>query len=71
MIGYDMQHTGGKSHWHGDHPRGMANAVGINKWVRNFEPLADDLKTVGVEVINCTTETALQCFDRADLRDVI
>lgn len=71
LIGYDMQHTRGKTHWHGDHPKGLTNAHGINKWVRNFDALAVDLAAEGVGVVNCTVETALTCFPRADLRDVL
>lgn len=71
LIGYDMQRTGGKSHWHGDHPRGLSNAIGVRGWARHFDPLARDLQAGGVDVINCTIETAIDCFPRADLRDVI
>jgi len=71
LLGYDMQHTGGKTHWHGDHPKSLNNAAGVANWVKNFKPLAKDLARVGIEVINCTTETALDCFKRADVRDVL
>lgn len=71
LIGYDMQHTNGRTHWHGDHPSGLTNAFGIEKWVKNFSALAKDLKEEGVEVVNCSIETALTCFPRADLRDVL
>ena len=26
LLGYDCQRTGGKAHWHGDHPKGLGNA---------------------------------------------
>lgn len=71
LVGFDMQRTDGRSHWHGDHPRGLGNAHGIERWARNFEALAADLNREGVKVVNCTIKTALTCFPRADLRDVI
>ena len=71
LIGFDMQRTGGKSHWHGDHPRGLNNADAVHKWPRHFPALAADLREDGVEVVNCTIETALTCFPCADLRDVL
>lgn len=71
LLGYDMQHTGGQTHWHGDHPRGLTNAEGIAGWVKRFEPLARDLRDAGVDVINCTTETALKCFKRESLHDAL
>lgn len=71
LLGYDMQHTGGRSHWHGDHPQGLTNAEGINQWVKHFGPLAKDLELHGVDVVNCTTETALQCFKRGVISDYL
>jgi hypothetical protein len=67
LTGFDMQHTAGRSHWHGDHPAGMGNAQNIHRWVRHFAALADDLRAVGVEVVNCTRETALECWPRSTL----
>ena len=67
LLGYDMQHTGGKRHWFGDHPPSLTNADGIENWVKDFDHLAKDLKFVGVECINATTETALTCFRRVPL----
>ena len=65
LIGYDCQKTGGKAHWHGDHPNGLANAKQIDKWHLRFEELAADLK--GVEVVNASRETALKMFPRMSL----
>lgn len=71
LVGYDMQHTGGVTHWHGDHPAGMRNASTVKNWLSGFDALAADLRDEGLDVVNCTIETALTCFPRADLRDVI
>lgn len=68
LIGYDMQHTGGKTHWHGDHPKGLTNAQGIEGWRKCFTPLAEDLAAIGVDVVNCSNETALTCFRRSTLQ---
>lgn len=70
-MGYDMQHTGGKAHWHGDHPKGLGNAQRMNRYVMHFPYIAKDLEAEGVEVINCSRETALDCFKRASIREVI
>jgi hypothetical protein len=71
LVGFDMQKTGGVTHWYGDHPSPMKNAGGIEGWVKNFSHLSRDLRAHGVEVFNCTVETALDCFEHADLRDVL
>lgn len=71
LLGYDMQRTGGRSHWHGDHPGGLRNNSPFASWLKRFGDLADDLASEGVDVINATRETALQCFRRANLEDVL
>lgn len=68
LLGYDCQKTGGKSHWHGNHPPGLGNAGSIGTWPNQFIKLSKDLS--GVEIINCTHETALTMFDRKSL-DVV
>lgn len=68
LIGYDCQMTDGKSHWHGDHPTGLANAVRINEWPVKF---AEFSKTVDVPIYNASRQTALECFERVKLEDVL
>ena len=65
LLGYDVQYTGGKRHWHGDHPRNLGNAGSIAQWPEHFEKAAKALP--GVEIINCSRETALRCFPRERL----
>lgn len=70
LVGYDMQRTGGKSHHHGDHPSpnlGNPQDKQLAVWAAKFPALARDLAAAGVEVVNCTSTTALTCFPRADL----
>lgn len=69
LLGYDCQHTGGKAHWHEDHPKGLGNAGSVDKWPQQFKTLAARFKKI--EIINCTRETALTVFPRAKLEDVL
>lgn len=73
LTGYDMQATGGKSHWHGDHGPGLNNPkpATLSGWVENFATLPPDLQRRGVEVINSTRITALTCFPRKPLEAVL
>jgi hypothetical protein len=73
LLGYDMQHTDGRRHWHGDHPEGLANfAPGMPELCRpKFTALASDLQARGVTVINATRATALRCFTRQPLSQVL
>lgn len=68
LLGYDMK---GSTHWHGEHPAGLNNSHGnYDDWRARMKPLADDLAAEGVEVLNATRDTALECFDRVQLEDV-
>lgn len=70
LLGYDMQRTGGRSHWFGDHPGRLNVASPYERWVRDFASIAADLEAEGVEVINASRETALECFRRAPIETV-
>lgn len=85
LLGFDMGATG-LGHWFGDHPKidkvspaGHPFTEDMNRtaptcfddWRANFGRLATDLKSSGVEVINCTRQTALECFPRAAIQDAL
>ena len=72
MLGYDCQHTDGKRHWHGDHPPGTAGNAAphtVAKWPAHFRKLKASYP--GVQIINCSRQTALDVFPRANLEDVL
>ena len=71
LLGFDMAYTGGQSHWHGNHPSGLGNATHLHAWVKLMRFIAADLKAAGVEVLNCSRVTALDCFDRSPLDDAL
>lgn len=68
LLGFDAQKTGGQAHWHADHPEGLGNAGSVAKWPGQFDGLAKTLR--GVEIINCSRETALTCWPRQPLEAV-
>ena len=71
LIGFDMQRRNGRTHWHGNHPGSMNKASPYKSWVKRFGVLAQDLKQEGVEVVNCSEHTALDCFPTARIEDVL
>ena len=71
LLGFDCQHTGGARHWHGDHPAGLNNAGPVEFWQAAFPALADDLSAEEIEVLNASRATALDCFPRVALADVL
>lgn len=70
LCGYDMK--GG--HWFGSHPSHMTDAdpnVHRNMFIPHFEILAKLLPPLGVEVINCSPDSALECFPKMRLEDAL
>jgi len=72
LLGYDMQYSAkGKAHWHKDHDTKNPPPSLLKKWVENFDLLAPLLVDAGVTVLNATRRTALTCFERVKLTDVV
>jgi len=69
LVGYDCQKTEGRSHWHGDHPRGLGNAGQIGAWPEKFAELAKDL--THIEILNATRSTALTCWPCEPLESLL
>lgn len=69
LVGYDMQHTDGKRHWHGDHPKPLKNAGVINNWPVEFERIK--LTHPNVRIVNCTRKTALNAFPQMPLEQAL
>lgn len=65
LLGYDMKKAlDGKSHWFGEHTGDLCKTSNYQQWIKNFKELKTDLTALGIEVINCTRDTALNWFDR-------
>lgn len=66
LLGYDMQFSQKKSHWHGDHQGDLNNPQPsiFPAWVEHFAKLKAD---TSAEIINCSRESALDCFEREPL----
>lgn len=68
LLGYDMQRTGGKSHWHGDHKGGLPNlGPAMTTWPAKFATIAAQWP----HVVNASRQTALTCFPRVTLADAL
>jgi hypothetical protein len=68
LLGYDMQLTNGKKHYFGNHPADLDKDSNYKNWIQNFKKAAPHIP---VPVINCTRQTALDCFEKKALEDVI
>lgn len=71
LLGFDFSRDGSKTHWHGDHPKGLGNGGTYPSWVAAMNLLEKDLKAAGVEVINCSRRTAINCFPRRPIEECL
>ena len=69
LLGYDMQPTENGSHWFGEHPDGVEPSY--DNMLMHFPSLVKPLKEKGVEVINCTHNTALGVFPRGKIEEFL
>lgn len=73
MVGYDMKHgPAGEIHCHEEHrvptmPEAMGNILKGGY----FESIAPELFREGVEVINTSMDSALHCFTKIPLREIL
>lgn len=69
LCGFDMR--GG--HWHSPHqwPLYQGGEGHFPKWIARFATLAPELAARGIEVLNCTPDSALDVFPMARLEDAL
>lgn len=65
LLGFDMQHTDGKAHFFGDHPRELHQCGDYTKRTKHFETMNPG--QYGMRVYQLTRQTALNCFPPMDL----
>jgi len=69
LLGYNMAGRG--QHFFGKHPKELSQMTDYEGLVPLFGPLADDLRAEGIDVINCTENSALACFRKKSVGDVL
>lgn len=72
LLGFDCGvGPSGETHWHGKHPEVLSDAASIAGWPKHFERVAKYAREKGVEVVNCSRATRLDCWPRAALETVL
>ena len=69
LLGFDMQAVKGRGHFFGEHPNKQKSPYPQFRQV--FTSIVAPLKKSGVEVINCSRNSVLDCFPKARLREVL
>ena len=70
LLGYEARHRNGRSHWFGSHPNPTDPLVFIEQQ-KAYPLMVDDLAKAGIEVINCSTHTAIECFPKGEIRGLL
>jgi hypothetical protein len=74
LLGFDfMLGPRGERHWHGDHPKGLANCAGgrFGGWIQAMSTLAADINKTPCKVLNASRRTALKSFQRVTLETAL
>jgi hypothetical protein len=71
LLGFDMMTDGARSHFFGNHTGRLQRPSDYDDWVKKFDKIAADARDMGVKIINCSRRTALKCFPRRDLDEVL
>lgn len=65
LLGFDMQRTNKLRHWFGNHPAPLHKESNYDKWRELMDKAAKHYAKVGVDVINCSRQTALTEYRRS------
>lgn len=72
LLGYNMGHHQNKAHFFGSHPQGLNQNVNLYpSFLKAFDTLPAPLLAAGIEVINCSRESALNAFARMPLEQAL
>jgi len=73
LLGMDMKVSGDKTHWHSGYATQPANklAIRLSKQCKMFAKFASDLERNGIKVVNLGPDSAMDCFPKDTLENVI
>jgi hypothetical protein len=69
LLGFDMHYKNGFN-WHKNHKEHALIARYNKVFIPQLEMAAKELETMGIEVLNCTPGSALDCFPFANIEEV-
>jgi hypothetical protein len=70
LLGYDMKSDRGRDHFCGNHPHAHA-PIPFDAFRDLFPSIVEPLQAAGVDVVNCTPNSALTCFPTMSLSDAL
>jgi len=71
LLGFDMKPRNGKTNWHFRHKEPSQVHRYKDVFIPAIERMGVQLKKKGIEVVNCTPDSALKCFPHKPIEQVI
>lgn len=73
LLGFDMKLEDDKQHWHNIYRgKGMkATKIPFDYHLQAFPAIAKDAKKLGIEIINANPDSAIDCFKKANVKELI
>lgn len=72
LVGYDMKDAlDGRHNIIGDHPKEIKRSSSFELFRENIASLTKPLEELGIAVYNCTIDSALTCFPKKELKNVL
>ena len=69
LLGFDMQPTNGLQHHFGEHPNKVKSPYAT--FLAAFKTIAKQLPSLDLEIINSTRITALTCFEKMNINQIL
>ena len=69
LLGFDYMNSG--QHFFGRHPHGLNKSPDMRRWVKHMRKAQPIMESLGIEVINCTRETAIDCFPQMPITEAL
>jgi hypothetical protein len=69
LLGYDFKNSG--QHWHGKHPAKLAQSQNFKLWLNKMNQAAPIMESLGIEVINCSRDSDINCFRKSVISNEI
>lgn len=69
LLGFDMNAPTGKSHFHSEY--NQKRLPPFEKHLLGFAQIASDAKDRGIEIINCSMDSAIDVFPKINLKDIL
>lgn len=70
LLGFDMQHSNGSSHWHDGYDTTFTLLDPYVKMMHEYKRLPQALSDLGIEVINASIDSRLDVFPRINLDEI-